>query len=120
MAHKFPGDLRVLIVEDEAMITVLLEDMLTDLGCIAVGPAYNAAQALEMVQSERFDAAVLDVNLAGQHTTPVAEALHRKNIPFFFATGYGRAGLAKEFSDRVVLSKPFTQGELVSALESLF
>src|SRR5262249_54529128 len=120
MAHKFPDALRVLVVEDEAMITVLIEDMLTDLGCVAVGPAYNAEQAFELIRSERFDAAVLDINLAGERTTPVAEALHRKDIPFFFATGYGRAGVAKEFGDRAVLNKPFTQSELVAALESLF
>src|ERR1700761_7215194 len=103
---QISSQLRILVVEDEAMIAMLIEDMLSDLGCVPVGPAYNAEQALELIRSERFDAAILDVNLGGQRTTPVAEALHRKSIPFFFATGYGPAGIAAQFSKHIVLTKP--------------
>jgi CheY-like chemotaxis protein len=60
--------LRILIVEDEAMIAMLIEDMLSDLGCVPVGPANTAERALHLIQSERFDGAILDVNLGGQHT----------------------------------------------------
>lgn len=119
MPLKSLNGLRVLVVEDEAMIAMLLEDMLSDLGCVPVGPAYNAEQALKLIQSERFDAAIVDVNLGGERTTPVAEALHGKAIPFFFATGYGPAGIGGEFSRQLVLTKPFRQCELAAALESL-
>jgi CheY-like chemotaxis protein len=119
MSDKSLGDRRILVVEDEPMIAMLLEDMLNDLGCVPVGPAYNAGQALDLIEGERFDAAILDVNLGGQRTTPVAEALRDKGVPFFFATGYGPAGIAGEFSKQLVLTKPFKQCELAAALKSV-
>lgn len=112
-------DRRILVVEDEPMIAMLLEDMLSDLGCIPVGPAYNLEQAFDLIQSERFDAAILDVNLAGQRTTTVAETLLGKGVPFIFATGYGAAGLAHQFSQHLVLTKPFQQNELERSLKAL-
>ena len=120
MSQKSLTGLRILVVEDEPMIVMLLEDMLGDLGCAVVGPAYNADKALGLIQSEKFDAAILDVNLGGQRTTPVAEALQSKDIPFFFATGYGNAGATGTFSQQLVLTKPFTQSQLEAALQSLF
>jgi len=119
MVDKIPGDQRILIVEDEAMIAMLIEDMLDELGCVAVGPAYNAKQALELIEAGRFDAAILDVNLGGQRTTPVAESLASKGIPFCFATGYGRGGLTEEFGKHIVLTKPFNQRDLEGALRRL-
>lgn len=120
MANKIPDDQRrILVVEDEAMIAMLIEDMLSELGCIAVGPAYSAEQALEFIEAGLFDAAILDVNLGGRRTTPVAEALRSKGIPFFFATGYGHGGIATEFSNYAVLTKPFRQNELEVALKRL-
>jgi CheY-like chemotaxis protein len=110
---------RILVVEDEAMIAMLIEDMLCNLGCVPVGPACSAAKALELIQSERFDGAILDVNLGGERTTPVAEVLHSKGIPFFFATGYGPAGVAAQFSKHIVLTKPFQQSDLERALKGL-
>lgn len=119
MANKILSDQRILVVEDEAMIAMLIEDMLGDLGCIAVGLAYNAKQALQLIEAERFDAAVLDLNLDGLRTTPVAESLASKGIPFCFATGYGRGGLPEEFGKHIVLTKPFNQCELEGALKRL-
>lgn len=110
---------RLLVVEDEAMICMLLEDMLEDLGCILVGTAGNIAQALSAVESKQFDAAVLDLNLNGQQTTFVAEALRAKDIPFIYATGYGSPALRAEFESQTVLTKPFTQSQLESALRGL-
>ena len=107
---------RVLIVEDEAMIAMMIEDMLTDLGCEVVGPASQIAQALRVIKSEEFDAAILDVNLNGVQIFPVAEALHAKGVPFVFATGYGASGISREYSDRLVLQKPFKQQQLEKAL----
>lgn len=119
MSHTSLNGRRILVVEDEAMIVMLLEDMLDDLGCVLVGPAYNAAAALGVIQSEQLDAAILDVNLGGERTTPVAEALEGKNIPFLFATGYANAGITRQFNQALVLTKPFTQGQMEGALRSL-
>lgn len=119
MSHHSLSGLRILVVEDEPMIVMLLEDMLGDLDCVLVGPAYRTDAALNIVQSERLDAAILDVNLGGQCTTVVAEALQAKGVPFVFATGYGAAGVTGNLSQSLVLTKPFTQPQLENALRSL-
>ncbi|NNM75234.1 response regulator [Enterovirga aerilata] len=115
--QKLAG-LRVLVVEDEVAISLLLEDMLLDLGCEVVGPAGRLAPATELAQAERLDLAVLDVNLAGQPIYPVAEALSARGIPFVFSTGYGSAGIDEPYRDRPVLQKPFAQHELQRVLRS--
>ena len=81
--------LRVLIVEDEMMVSMLIEDMLSDLGCIVVGPAARLDEAIELVNAGGIDCAVLDVNLGGQPIFPLADLLREKGRPFAFATGYG-------------------------------
>lgn len=107
---------RILVVEDEAAISMLLEDMLLDFGCEVVGPAARLASALEMVREEAFDLAILDVNLAGEPIYPVAQALAERGLPFVFSTGYGSAGIAEAFRDRPVVQKPFSQGDLKRTL----
>jgi two-component SAPR family response regulator len=104
--------LRVLVVEDEAAISLLLEDMLMDFGCEVVGPAARLSTALDAVERETLDLAILDVNVAGEPIYPVAETLQRKGIPFVFSTGYGTAGIKDVFRDRPVLQKPFAQHDL--------
>lgn len=104
--------LRVLVVEDEAAISMLLEDMLLDFGCEVVGPAARLSTALDMVRTERFDLAILDVNLAGDPVYPVAEAVAARGVPFLFSTGYGSGGLEDPFRDRPVVQKPYTFAEL--------
>jgi CheY-like chemotaxis protein len=108
--------LRVLVVEDEAAISLLLEDMLLDFGCEVVGPAARLAAALDAVQRERLDLAILDVNVAGEPIYPVAEALLERSVPFVFSTGYGSAGIKDAFRDRPVLQKPFAQHDLKQKL----
>ncbi len=108
--------LRVLVVEDEAAISLLLEDMLLDFGCEVVGPAARLASALELAANEALDLAILDVNLAGEPIYPVAEALVQRQIPFVFSTGYGSAGIKDAFRDRPVLQKPFAQHDLKQKL----
>lgn len=103
---------RVLVVEDEAAIAMLLEDMLLDFGCEIVGPVARLAAALTMAQTETFGLAILDVNLAGEPIYPVAEALATRGVPFVFSTGYGATGIKDPFRDRPVVQKPFTQNEL--------
>lgn len=110
---------RVLVIEDEAMIAMLIEDMLTELGCAMLGPAADAARALAMIEEANLDAAILDVNLGGERTTPVAATLKSKGIPFIFATGYGASGIDAEFIDQLVLTKPFRKADLEAALRSL-
>jgi CheY-like chemotaxis protein len=108
--------LRILVVEDEAAISLLLEDMLLDFGCEVIGPAARLSAALEAVSREQVDLAILDVNVAGEPIYPVAEALAKRAIPFVFSTGYGSAGIRDAFRDRPVLQKPFAQHDLKQKL----
>src|SRR5436305_12924447 len=85
--------LRVLVVEDEMMVSMLIEDMLSDLGCTVVGPASRLDEAMELARADGLDCAVLDVNLGGQPIFPLADLLRQQRRPFAFATGYGDAGL---------------------------
>ncbi len=109
---------RILVVEDELMIAMLVEDMLADLGCVVVGPAHTLDAALKLVESEgQIDAALLDVNLAGQPVFPVADALRARRVPPIFSTGYGEAGLRESDAGAPVLQKPFRAGDLARALQ---
>ncbi|WP_304171581.1 response regulator [Phenylobacterium aquaticum] len=111
--------LRVLIVEDEMMVSMLIEDMLGDLGCHVVGPAARLDEALALAENAEIDCAVLDVNLGGQSTFPVADLLRAKGVPFAFATGYGDAGLREVDRDSAVLQKPFREVDLAKVLQGL-
>ena len=98
---------RILVVEDEMLIAMLLEDLLEDLGCQVLGPVSNVPQALELTAKERPDAAVLDVNLGAERVYPVADALTQAAVPFVFVTGYGQAGLAEAYGGHATIMKPF-------------
>ena len=111
--------LRVLVVEDEAAISLLLEDMLLDFGCEVVGPVGNMAVALELAQSERLDAAVIDLNIRGGKVYPVARLLGERGIPFLLASGYADWTMPPEWEGRPRLPKPFTAEALSGALEAL-
>ena len=110
---------RVLVVEDEMMIAMLVEDMLADLGCSVVGPAHALDTALDLARSElNLDVALLDVNLGGQPVFAVADALRAKGVPAVFSTGYGDAGLREVDRGAQVLQKPFRAGDLARALSA--
>ena len=111
--------LRVLVVEDEMMVSMLIEDMLSDLGCAVVGPAARLDEALELARTSEIDCAVLDVNLGGQPIFPVADLLRERGRPFAFATGYGDAGLRDADKGTPVLQKPFREGDLARVLGEL-
>ena len=115
VARELKG-LRVLVVEDEALVALQLEDMLSDLGCAVIGPAARVHQALDLLNGQRVDAAVLDLNVAGELVYPVAEALTRRGVPFIFATGYGASGLTEPYRSRPVLQKPFLLTQLRKAM----
>jgi CheY-like chemotaxis protein len=108
---------RVLVVEDETMVAWLLEDMLADLGCAIVGPAARVNQALAMLDA--VDAAVLDVNLNGQMSYPVADALAARGVPFVFSTGYNKVSLPNSYQSFPVLQKPFDRLKLGDTLAKL-
>jgi CheY-like chemotaxis protein len=111
--------LRVLVVEDEMMVSMLIEDMLSDLGCVVVGPAARLDEAMELARASEFDCAVLDVNLGGQPIFPLADLLRERGRPFAFATGYGDAGLRDADRGTPVLQKPFREGDLARVLGEL-
>ena len=98
---------RILVVEDELMIRMLLEDMLGELGYTVAAEAARIDEALEAAKTAEFDLAILDVNLNGQPISPVADALVARGTPFVFATGYGEHGLPEPYRDRPTLKKPF-------------
>ena len=108
--------LRILVVEDEMLVAMNIEDMLLELGHEVAGLANRLGPALALATEGRFDAAMLDVNLAGEPSFPVADLLAERGIPFLFATGYGRAGIEERFRDRPILQKPFRASELAAAL----
>lgn len=109
---------RVLVVEDEVLVAALLEERLEGLGCQVVGPASSVGEALELLEAEDIDAAVLDVNLAGEKVFPVADSLAARDIPFVFATAYGASGVADRHNERAVLDKPYHARALEHALRS--
>ena len=108
---------KVLVVEDEMMIAMLIEDMLDELGCTVVGPAHALEPALELASgSTEIDAAVLDINLAGQPAFAIADALRARGVPMIFSTGYGASGLREIARGSPVLQKPFRATDLAAAL----
>lgn len=108
--------LRILVVEDEMTIALLMEDMLIDLGHEVVGLAMRLPQALQFAKSAEIDLAILDINLDGRMSFPVADVLSARGVPFIFATGYGQAGLEAPYKASTVLSKPFQMKDLQGAI----
>ena len=108
--------LRVLIVEDEAVVAMLLEDMMADLGHQVVSSVGRMEQALEAAETLNVDLAILDVNLSGEMTYPVAERLRERGIKVVFATGYGADGLREDWRVAPVVQKPFQLRDLERAL----
>jgi CheY-like chemotaxis protein len=115
MSHALSGR-RILIVEDESLVAMLLETILEDMGCSTVGPAANIDDGLTLVQTESLDAALLDVNVAGRQVFPVAQALKDRGVPFVFSTGYGEGGLPDEWRGQPTIQKPFTETAVRDAL----
>ncbi len=110
---------RILIVEDEMLVAMLIEDVILDLGHEVVGPAMRLETALEAVETEKLDFAILDINLAGKQSFPVADLLADRGIPFIFASGYGTAGLNDRYREAPVVQKPFAANDLAPHLDRL-
>ena len=113
-----PGPKRILVVEDELMIRMLLEDMLGELGYTVAAEAGRIDEALQAAKTADFDLAILDVNLEGEPVLPVADVLAARGRPFVFATGYGERGLPEAYRDRPTLKKPFQMDGLKQLLQS--
>src|SRR6185369_10114927 len=97
---------RVMVVEDEALVALVLADQLTELGLSVVGPCSSVSEAKAVADKGDFEAAILDVNLGGELVYPVADLLSSRGIPFIFVTGYGRESIDRRFADAPVLEKP--------------
>ena len=108
---------RLLLVEDEALIALMLEDMVEGMGCAVTGLAPRVALGVAMAETGHFDMAILDVNVAGENVEPVAERLAARGVPFIFATGYGEAGVPLRYRDRPVVAKPFRSEQLEAAIQ---
>lgn len=116
MSQAFAGR-RVLVVEDESLVAMLLETILEDMGCVPVGPAATVDEGLQLAgEDQPLDSALLDVNVAGKQVFPIAEALKARGVPFVFSTGYGEGGLPDEWRGQPTLQKPFTEAAVRDAL----
>jgi CheY-like chemotaxis protein len=109
---------RILVVEDELMIRMLLQDMLADLGHTLAGEAGGIEEALTLAKQSEFDLAILDVNLNGQPISPVVEVLVARGLPFVFATGYGQRGVPEAYRQTPTLQKPFQAEALARAINA--
>ena len=118
MSSRLSGR-RVLVVEDEVMVSWILEDMLADLGYKVLGPAAWIDQALAIVNAETIDLAILDVNLNGKKSFPVADALIARGVPFVFSTGYNVDGIPDTYKVYPMMQKPYAAATLSAALENL-
>jgi len=108
--------LRVLVVEDEPVVAMCLEDILEELGCVTVGPVGRLIEGLALAQREPLDAAILDINLDGERSNRIAEALRDRGVPFAFASGYGSA---PEGFGAPMIEKPYRTADIERALGAL-
>lgn len=121
MNAELLAGLKLLVIEDEAMIAMALEDMLDALGCVVVDVAGTVSRGLALANNETLsiDGAILDVNLGGEKVYPVAERLAARGVPFVFCTGYGLSGIATDFAHVPTLAKPYEQQQLQDLLISV-
>ena len=112
-----PSPRRILLVEDEGLVALMLEDMLEDMGYDVAYSAASVSQAVAWIEAGgEADAALLDVNLGGEPVFPVAEALRARGVPFAFTTGYGETRDPR-FKEAILLGKPIRLERLVATLE---
>ena len=112
---------RVLVVEDDFLVTLTTIDLLESVGCVIVGPAARLAPAFQLAQSETLDAAVLDVDVAGEMIWPVAEELQRRKVPFVFVSAYDQLpGAPPLFAAAPHLEKPLEEKRLVHELGAIW
>jgi DNA-binding NtrC family response regulator len=110
---------RILIVEDSPVVSAACEDMLSDMGCVGVGPAANMAAALQLASEEALDAAIVDINIRGGKAFPVLKILSQRGVPFLLASGYADWSMPDEWLDSPRLAKPYTPALLRDSLLKL-
>ncbi len=110
---------RALVVEDEVLVGMLIEEMLRELGYELAALSTHLDEALSLARTAEFDVALLDINLNGQHSFPVADVIRARGLPFLFATGYGGRILGAPYRDVPILQKPFSLDELRRTLERI-
>lgn len=115
-SYCIPHGLRAVVVEDETLVAIFLEDLLEELGCRVVGTATQVSRAISLVETLHPDIAVVDINLTGEDSYPVAELLHRRGIPFVFATGYGDGLVHPDWRHYPVIHKPYQKSDLERAI----
>ena len=109
---------RIFVIEDDSMVSMLLEELLSDIGCKLAGTAFRFDEAIQKAKSVAFDLAILDVDLHGQRTVPIAEEFARCGIRFVFATGYALPDLPDALRRVPMLQKPFNQEDLKRVLRT--
>lgn len=109
----------ILVVEDEMMLLWNMEAALAELGCTSIATAATVDRALSLIRTQAFDIAILDVNLDGEPSYAIADALAVLGVPFIFATGYSTPAFGGSYRDRPVLSKPYRDEELEEILTSV-
>ena len=119
-----PGDVslhgrRILIVEDSPVVAPFTADVVDELGCTVVGPAPNMAAARQLLEEERFDAAIMDIHIRGERVFPLLEVLEARQIPFVLSSGYADWAMPDKWQDRPRLQKPYTIDQVEAALKSL-
>ncbi|MFI4963960.1 MAG: response regulator [Caulobacterales bacterium] len=110
---------RVLVVEDEYLIAMIIEEVLSELGCHVVGPEGALQPAMTLARDEPLDAAILDVTIRGGQVFPVAKILLERGVPFVLASGYGDWALPEALQNQPRLTKPFDSAELQRAMSAI-
>ena len=112
--------LRLLVVEDETLVAMMVEDILSDFGCVVVDVAGTLERGLQLAADRdlALDGAILDVNLGGEKVYPIADALSARGVPYVFATGYGLAGIAPAYAHAPALAKPYEPRVLEEAVSA--
>lgn len=106
----------ILVIEDEMLILMMIEDMLADLGCKSISVASKIGKAITLIDGQVFDAAMVDLNLSGVESYPIADALKARDVPYFFSTGSSVTSIKDGYRDHDVLKKPFTFEQLSNML----
>ena len=112
------GKLCILVAEDEMLLAMMLEDQLEAHGYTVIKAA-RLSHGVELAESEPIDVALLDINLAGEESFPIAAVLRRRGIPFVFSSGYGSDGLSEDWRGEKMLQKPYDGKQLLAALDAL-
>jgi DNA-binding response OmpR family regulator len=108
-----------MLVEDELMVALMIEDFLDELGCVVAGVAADVEDAKELIAKVEFDLAVLDINLSGQFSFPIALILRERGIPYIFSSGYDSLShvVPDEFAHDIIITKPYRLAEFAESLD---